>query len=233
MDANRTSPQYELTDELARYCLPPANRDSNRKLAWVNSVCILFLLVGIVGAKQPTINLKRPPPLAAQIIPTIVEPPPPAKTEPEKVESTEEEKPAAAPPVVAVTLDSPAINFSVPTIGNLVVPNAIAAAPPLNPTNAVQRLVQRPIEISNTDRGGDRPAPAYPKLALEQGLEGSVTLSVVAGADRSATSVTIGKSSGNQLLDQAAVDVVKKRWILPHDGLFQTTFKFELQKHPL
>ena len=31
MDANRNSPGYELKDELARYCLPPANRDPNRQ----------------------------------------------------------------------------------------------------------------------------------------------------------------------------------------------------------
>ena len=52
MDANRTSPGYELKDELARLCLPAANRDPNRKLAWVNSICILFLLIGIFGARR-------------------------------------------------------------------------------------------------------------------------------------------------------------------------------------
>jgi len=40
--ANQTRPGYELTDELARLCLPAMNRDSDRKLAWLNSVCILF-----------------------------------------------------------------------------------------------------------------------------------------------------------------------------------------------
>ena len=49
MDANRTAPGYELKDELARLCLPQANRDANLKLAWVNSVCILFLLIGILA----------------------------------------------------------------------------------------------------------------------------------------------------------------------------------------
>src|SRR5581483_9231964 len=232
MDANRTSPRYELTDELARYCLPPANRDSNRKLAWVNSVCILFLLIGILGAKQPVLSLKRPPPLAAQIIPTIIEPPPPPKTEPEKIEPTEEEKTAAAPQVVAVTLDSPAIDFSVPTIGNLVVPSAIAVAPPLNPTNAVQRLVQRPTEIGNTERGGDRPAPPYPKLAEDEGLEGAVTLGIESDEHGRVTSVNSTASSGHPSLDQAANDWVKKRWIMPRgtgNRLFKSTIKFELQ----
>ena len=47
MDANRISPGYELKDELARFCLPTANREPELKLAWVNSVCLLFLLIGI------------------------------------------------------------------------------------------------------------------------------------------------------------------------------------------
>ena len=49
MDANRTTPGYELKDELARYCLPAANRDSNLKLAWANSICILFLWLEFSG----------------------------------------------------------------------------------------------------------------------------------------------------------------------------------------
>lgn len=58
-NANRISPGYELKDELARYCLPSANRDANLKLAWVNSICILFLLIGIAGARAD-ITTKRP-----------------------------------------------------------------------------------------------------------------------------------------------------------------------------
>src|SRR5579863_1958813 len=196
MDANRTSPDYKLTDELARYCLPPARRDASRRLAWVNSVCILFLIIGIVGAKQPVLSIKRPPPLAAQIIPTVIEPPA-TKTEPEKVEPTEEEKQTAAPQVVAVTLDAPNINFSVPTIGNLVVPNTVAVAPPLNPTNVPQRLVQKTDEVFSTDQGGDRPRPTYPKLAEEEGLEGSVTLTMVADENGRIISVTITESSNH------------------------------------
>ncbi|MFZ1072289.1 MAG: hypothetical protein WAO21_02530 [Verrucomicrobiia bacterium] len=42
MDANRISTGYELKDELARFC----HRDRNQRLAWANSVCILFFLIG-------------------------------------------------------------------------------------------------------------------------------------------------------------------------------------------
>ena len=46
MDANQTATGYELKDELARLCLSTARREPERKLAWVNSVCLLFVLVG-------------------------------------------------------------------------------------------------------------------------------------------------------------------------------------------
>jgi hypothetical protein len=63
MDANRTSPGYELKDELARLCLTTARREPERKLAWVNSVCILFLLIGVFGARQGVIAIKPVPPI--------------------------------------------------------------------------------------------------------------------------------------------------------------------------
>ena len=45
MDANRISTGYELKDELARLCLPPADGDRNQRLAWTNSICILFFTI--------------------------------------------------------------------------------------------------------------------------------------------------------------------------------------------
>src|SRR5271169_6750246 len=89
-DANRISPGYELKDELARLCLPSANRDANLKLAWVNSVCILFLVIGIFGARRGLITIKPAPPLQ-EIVPVVVEPTtlPPEETT-EKKEADED-----------------------------------------------------------------------------------------------------------------------------------------------
>ena len=229
MDANRTSPQYQLTDELARYCLPPAHRDANRKLAWVNSVCILFLLIGILGASQPKISLNRPAPVA-EIIPTIVEPPPVPNQPPEKLEATDENQPHA-PEVVAVTVDSPAVNFAVPTIGNLVVPNGVATAPPLNPTTPVESLTQQPRDVATTLTAGDYPKPEYPKLAMEEHQEGTVALLITGDENGAVVSVEITQSSSHPLLDRAAVEVVKRKWTLPRGRgtrLFQTKITFVL-----
>ena len=54
--------------------------------------------------------------------------------------------------------------------------------------------------------------PVYPKHALDQGLEGTVVVSVLVGPDGSAQSVAVAKSSGHTVLDAAAVRAVKQGW---------------------
>src|SRR5208282_4572351 len=94
-DANRISPGYELKDELARFCLPPVNRDRNQQLAWVNSVCILFLLIGIAGARRGVIAIKPVPPIREEI-PIVIQPtvlPPQAITQkPEQAEQNNQSR---------------------------------------------------------------------------------------------------------------------------------------------
>jgi hypothetical protein len=161
---------------LTRLSLHATERESGGKLAWVNSICILFLLIGIFGARLGDASIKPLPPLEIAV-PAIVEPapPPPQTTAEQQHEPSENEKPDT-PQVVVVTLDAPNINFSVPTIGNLVVPNAIATAPPLHPLQVPAPLRQRPTLLENTGSGGERPTPPYPKIALDQGQHGKVIL---------------------------------------------------------
>src|SRR5271165_5744322 len=125
-DANRISPGYELKDELARLCLPSANRDANLKLAWVNSVCILFLLIGILGARRGIIAIKPVPPIREEV-PVVIQPtvlPPQAIAQkPEPAEQNNQ------PRVLVALPNAPNLNFGVPTVGTLVVPAALASAP--------------------------------------------------------------------------------------------------------
>ena len=136
----RAAPAYELKDELARLCLPSASRDANLKLAWVNSVCILFLLIGIVGARRGLIAIKPAPPIE-EVIPVVVEPltlPPQetdgAKTKPRRRQTmTRRASRSSFRP-------APNISFSVPTIGSLVVPANLASAPPLEPLRTAVQI---------------------------------------------------------------------------------------------
>jgi TonB family protein len=231
MNANQSLPGYELKSELARFCLPSAHRDVNRNLAWVNSICILFLLIGIVGAKPAKMVVRHPPPIE-EIIPTIIEPPPPPPTTaPEQVMSddSQQEKPNT-PQVVVATPQAPNISFSVPTIANLVVPNGMATAPPLNPMRPIVPIRNLPASLGDTGASGDRPAPDYPPIAKAQGIQGAVTLLMTADDAGSVADIKVTTSSGSSLLDRAATDFVKRHWILPTSGgrLFETRIIYQL-----
>ena len=166
-DANRTLPGYELKDELARLCLSTARREPERKLAWMNSICILFLLIGIVGARRGIIAIKPVPPIRENV-PVVVQPtvlPPQAIAQkPEQAEQNNQ------PRVLVALPNAPNINFGVPTVGTLVVPAALASAPPPPPA---------PLHIGslfNTGAGGERPEPPYPPIALQTGEQGTIIL---------------------------------------------------------
>lgn len=81
-------------------------------------------------------------------------------------------------------------------------------------------------------------APTYPKDALDRGLEGQVSVSVSVAGDGSVSSVSVGKSSGHDVLDQAAVRAVKRDWRFlaalengePTSGSVTVTFEFKSGK---
>jgi len=226
-DANRMSPGYELKDGLARLCLPAAQRDPQLKLAWVNSVCILFLAIGLIGAKRGRIEIKDMPPLQ-EVVPVFVEPltlPPQETTQPK--EAPREESPET--PRVAVAIpQAPNINFAVPTIGALVVPANLASAPPLEPLRTAATISA----LSITGTGGDRPQPPYPKIALEDGEQGTVRLTLAGDAAGNIITVDVKESSGFPVLDHSSVAYIKRHWRLPAGAanqLFETQITYQLQ----
>ena len=221
MDANRTTPVYELKDELARYCLPTANQDSNLKLAWVNSICILFLSIGILGARRGLIAIKPVPPIRVEV-PVIVQP---TVLPPQAIAQKPEQAVQNNQPRVLVALpNAPNVNFGIPTAGTLVVPAALASPP--------QPAPLRIGSLANTGTGGERPEPPYPPIALQTGEQGTVVL-VLSGDDAgNVVSVDVKESSGFPVLDHATVDYIKRHWRLPAgDGnrLFQTSITYQLQ----
>lgn len=222
METNRTSPRYELKDDLARLCLPSAKRDPNRKLAWTNSICILFLLVGILGARRGVIFIKPVTPMHVEV-PIVVQPAvlPPQVVAPKTVQP----QPINQTRVVVALPNAPNINFSVPTEGTLIARVFLATAP--QPQSVELRIAS----INTTGAGGERPEPPYPKLALETGQQGTVVLSLTGDAVGSIVSVDIKTSSGSAILDRATVDYIKRHWRLPTDGnvrQFETSITYKL-----
>ena len=130
-----------------------------RRLAWANSISLLFLIVGVLGAQSRLPGLKAVPPLE-QPAPVIVEPLPPVTQQVADAKPTDQEnndeKPQL-PSIQAVTLDTPAINFAVPTPGNLLVPMAVAPTPAEVPLRRAAPVHHEPTVVSSTGSGGDRP----------------------------------------------------------------------------
>jgi TonB family protein len=221
MDTNRTSSGYELKDELARLCLSTARREPERKLAWVNSVCILFLLIGILGARQGVISIKPVPPIR-QEVPVVVQPTvlPPQPVAPKP----EQPQPNNQPRVLVALPNAPNVNFGVPTAGTLVADAALASASQVAPV--------RVGSLSNTGAGGERPEPPYPPIAEQTGEQGVVVLVLTGDDAGNVVSVNVKDSSGFPLLDRATVDFIKRHWRLPTDTgtrLFQTSITYKLQ----
>jgi protein TonB len=233
LDANRNELGYELESELARISLHATDRDPNRKLAWVNSVCILFLLIGVSGSKPASVRI-RPLPPVEEVSAAIVEPlPPPPQTRSEQqTQEQNNQEQVDTPQVVVVTPEAPSINFSVPTIGNLLVPNAVAQAPPVAPLKQVAPLRSQPTVLNTTGGGGDRPQPPYPKIALEQGQQGSVTLRLTVDDAGLISTIEIVQSSGFPVLDRSAIDFIKRHWTVPPEKgtrNYESTINYKLQ----
>jgi TonB family protein len=230
MKVASTEHQTLVKSELARLCLPAATRDVDRNLAWMNSICFLFLVIGLFG--KPASGHIKPPPAPVEVLPAIIEPvvlqPPPTSPSSPPEPNEQSAKPDAAQ-VVVVTPDSPAIHFSVPTIGNLVAPASLAVAPPLNPLAPVARMQTASIE--NTGAGGERPQPPYPLFAREHGQQGTVVLLLNVNEAGVITTIELKESSGYPVLDHSTLDFVKRRWIIPPGTgaqAFIVTIKYRL-----
>ena len=235
LDADRLSHGYELTSELARIGLHAVEADSDRKLAWVNSVCILFLLIGLVGSRPAEIRIKPLPPIE-EINAAILEPlppPPQVQSDQQNQEHQNDQEQPDTPQVVVVTLDTPTINFSVPTIGNLLVANAIAKAPPVAPMKQqVAPLHNLPTVLNTTGKAGERPQPPYPKIALEQAQQGSVMLRMTVDDAGLIKTIEVAQSSGFPVLDHSALEFVKRHWSVPPDKgarIYEATIHYKLQ----
>jgi TonB family protein len=221
---------YKLSSELARLCLPAATRDANRKLAYANSICFMFLIVGLVGLKMPKPYV-RPLPEVVDVVPVVFTPPdqPPPQQPDQPREQPEETRDAALDtPVIAtvVAADPSAVKFAVPVSGPAILaPARFAAAPP-------PRMTPPPAQptrfVPTSKEAGTYPWPReYPRQALQRRQEGTVTLLVSVGEDGVPGSVTVKDSSGYSVLDRFALQWLKDKWRWPPGRARQYYVPFE------
>ena len=166
----------------------------------VHGVLLLLLLVPItvppaapVATTTPIrwiVHEETPPPLPPIKVPVVHHPSHPAQQPPVR----QPLQPVDPQPVVdrAVVTDPVAAQ---PPAGT-----GDTIAPPTGPVAGVQ------LEYAQA------PAPAYPRDALRDGVEGSVLLKVLVDTDGRPLDVQVARSSGNRSLDRAAREQVLRQW---------------------
>jgi protein TonB len=173
---------------------------------------------------------KAAPPLAIEFAPPPPPPPEPPKPLPQMAKVAP--APAKAPPQLPVVQQAP-VDDGPPSANTVQVaqaaPPAPAAAPPAPP----------PPEPVTEPRGFvgylNNPAPEYPALAQDRGLQGRVILKVHVLATGKPDNIAVGKSSGHKILDDAAIKAVlawsfepAKRGQTPVDGWVSVPLNFKI-----
>ncbi len=232
--AFQSSPgNYHLSDDLARLCLPQEFKDSYRKLAWVNSICFMFLVVGLIGLRPPRV-IHKPLSEVVDTVPVIFTPPDePPKTEPEVKpdEPQPQDTPADTPQVVTVVAaaDPSSVAFAVPVQGAVAIAQEARLATPPPPAN---QAPPQPVKFNyNTSGGGSFPQPNYPGIALRNHYQGTVIIDFSVDESGALASVKVQKSSGIPVLDEAALDTIQHRWHFPagKPGNWYVPIVFQLQ----
>ncbi|MGJ7904077.1 energy transducer TonB [Lysobacter sp. 1R34A] len=135
----------------------------------------------------------------------LVEPPPPPPRLVEVVRKPQQQQPIVQPQVQPVEAPPVVVDNPDPQPMDFAGAETVARATPqidLGPQTLTGAVLQ---SLKN-------PPPSYPPQAVREGLTGVVELEILVGVDGKPLEVSIVRSSGHRLLDQAARKVVLSRW---------------------
>ncbi|MBH0179190.1 MAG: energy transducer TonB [Nitrospira sp.] len=159
---------------------------------------------------QPALPKPEPGETATTLAPSIEPPPPVSTASSYTVPSTQHTAAAPTHPVSPTQLDSPPITPDIPTHqqvdpspGPQLATNSHAEQfKPIKPDYGwLSELMAKWIE--DLDK-------RYPAMLRTEGIQGKVTLTAVLHEDGVLSDVRVAKSSGNAMLDQVAVEDVRK-----------------------
>jgi len=122
-----------------------------------------------------------------------------------------EEPPPKERPKVAVEAESEVIEEAVETIATTEFQEDLIRTIPTGPEIEIvpyYKVEIKPEPIFN-------PIPKYPELAKQAGIEGTTVIKMLVDIDGTVREVKILKSSGNQMLDQAALVAAKQSKFTP------------------
>ncbi|QQE91184.1 energy transducer TonB [Azotobacter chroococcum] len=178
-----------------------------------------------VASPPPPIAAAEPPPSPAPVVeelaPKKAPPKPLPKPKPQPPKQKAEPRPAQPTPAKAEAPTAP-------------------AAPTAAPAPAVPAAVSSPVQAQLTPPSASagylrNPAPEYPALALRRNWQGTVLLRVHVLASGRPSEIQVQKSSGRDLLDEAAVAAVKRWSFVPakrgdtaQDGWVSVPIDFKL-----
>lgn len=180
--------------------------DFNRIFGYATAIAVhavLFLLLLVPITAPPTLAPKIDIPWRP--IDRRIEPPPPP---PPPVHAEVRPHQAAANPTR--TVQPPPTNDQQTVVDDAVVTNPIVTPPATDQGDDI--LPPQPPRVGVQLEYAQAPAPAYPRDALRDGVEGTVLLKVLVDIDGRPLDVQIERSSGNRSLDRAAREQVLQRW---------------------
>ncbi len=189
------------------------------------------------GAKRTVAAVPAAVPITISLAQPRVEPPPPPpppKREPPPPRAKAVTPRAAPAPVQAAPLvaaETPLVAASAETVQ--VAREPVEEAP--EPVAAAPKIDEPVTEPKGYAGYLRNPAPDYPAAAQKRGLEGQVVLKVHVLASGQPDNVTVAKSSGHQILDDAALKAVTQWAFAPArrgrtaiDGWVQVPLTFKI-----
>ena len=188
----------------AHAALPRQSLDAKRILATSGAIAIhvailmMLMMPAQVATPEPEaqvigIEFQEPRPL----------PPPPPPPKPEELPKPKPIHQQVAPivPIVEPVVDPVDQTQSVVDIAVPEITDEATSFDPGPATAVFQQLATR-----------FAPPPPYPRSALQRGFEGTVLLRIRVDAGGNPVEVSVEKSSGFRILDEAALKAVKARW---------------------
>lgn len=207
-------------------------------LAALAGVTLLAHVAIIATLHQPGAVTPQPPkaePLAIEFAPPPPPPPEPPKPLPQVAKAVPTPSPVRT--VHPLPVVSQPVSDGPPAADTVQV--ATSAAPAPAPAPAPAAAPPAPPEPVTEPRGyagyRNNPAPEYPALAQDRGLQGRVILNVHVLASGKADNIAVDKSSGHKILDDAAIKAVlawsfdpARRGQQPIDGWVKVPLNFKL-----
>jgi protein TonB len=169
----------------------------------INVTALMLLLVPV----SPPVQIAQEEEILTIYEDRKVEPPPPPEPIEVPVLRQQPQTRTPVPQTQPQPVPQPVNQEVIVPDGNEYVPPAETTTDPLPPA------IPGPDPLPSTRlEYAFAPAPAYPREALLDGIEGTVVLRVLVGTDGKPLTVEIERSSGNRRLDDAARRQVQRKW---------------------